>query len=52
MWRFNTLPLTSKGVFQDNYLQFNSSTAKVYSELLIMFGKTSQKGKKIKKAFS
>jgi hypothetical protein len=31
VWRSNTFPLTSKGVYKDNYLQFNSSTARVYS---------------------
>jgi hypothetical protein len=25
------LPLTSKGVYKDNYSQFNPSTARVYS---------------------
>jgi hypothetical protein len=52
MWRFNSLPFTSKGVYEDNYLQFNSSTARVYPSLLIKFDITSQKGKRIKKAFS
>jgi hypothetical protein len=51
MWRFSTSPLTSKGVHKDNYLQFNSSTARVYSYLLIKFDNTSQKGKRIKNAF-
>jgi hypothetical protein len=37
------LPLTSKGVYKDNYLQFNSSTTRVYSKLLIKFANTSQK---------
>jgi hypothetical protein len=52
MWRFITLPLTSKGVYKDNYLQFNSSKARVYSSLLIKFDNTSKKGKIIKKVFS
>jgi hypothetical protein len=30
MGRFKTLPLTSQGMFKDNYLQFDSSTAGVY----------------------
>jgi hypothetical protein len=38
-------------MYKDNYLQFNSSTARVYSWLLIKLDNTSQKRKELKGIF-